>query len=356
MTPPTQHGDLGRPAGPDGVRPASQATRSTARRTRSTAIARVRPAESPSTCARTRLRRGDLDQVEVVTADDVPGARAAAAGQQHLRHGPGDDGRRQRARGQHVETAAERGAGRRPHGRRPGEGPGVAVGHQHLGDLVHPAVRQGPPPAPCDAPRRAPAAAAGWPRGGPAAPRGGTRAGPGRRSAARWPACPGRARPRPRPPRRRRSPGRRRRPPTGGPPSSPVARPRSTPRRRPAARSPARRWAAAATSRGAPRVRATTFALPAGRTPTAGSPAPGPRCSTPVTTSLSVPSPPSARTASRPSSAAWRESCSASPRAVVSATSSLQVAARTWTATSRRPRVAPVATGLTTSSARTTAP
>ena len=91
---------------------------------------------------------------------------------------------------------------------------------------------------------------------------------------------------------------------------------------------------------------------PPGRRRASAGAAPGPFSSRPLTTSLTVPSPPTETTRSMPSAAAWAPSSRAWPRWAVSTTSSFSSLARAPTRTSRILAVVLVAAGLTTTSAR----
>src|SRR4051794_23058448 len=142
---------------------------------------------------------------------------------------------------------------------------------------------------------------------------------------------------------------------SSGPPSSvpeALAVPRDTSRVRPA-RTDARISAVASIgSRDRPSAREKTLVEPPGTTASVGRCGEGPFSSSPLTTSFTVPSPPTETTRSMPSAAARAPSSAAWPRCEVSTTSSLSSLARAPTSTSRIFAVVLVAAGLTTTSAR----
>ena len=105
-------------------------------------------------------------------------------------------------------------------------------------------------------------------------------------------------------------------------------------------------------SRERPSAREKTLVEPPGTTASIGRCGEGPFSSSPLTTSFTVPSPPTETTRSMPSAAAWAPSSPAWPRCAVSTTSSLSSLARAPTSTSRILAVVLVAAGLTTTSAR----
>jgi hypothetical protein len=127
---------------------------------------------------------------------------------------------------------------------------------------------------------------------------------------------------------------------------------RETRRVRPA-RSESRISAVASTgSRERPSAREKTFVDPPGTTASIGRCGAGPFSSRPLTTSFTVPSPPTDTTRSIPSAAAMAASSRPCPRWEVWTTSSLSSLANAPTSTSRIFAVVLVAAGLTTTSAR----
>src|SRR5215218_1291378 len=101
-----------------------------------------------------------------------------------------------------------------------------------------------------------------------------------------------------------------------------------------------------------PSARENTLVDPPGTTASGGTCSPGPSCCRPLTTSLTVPSPPRASTTSTPSTHALRASSLPWPRWVVSASSTCSSPARVVSTRSRTPRLVVVAAGLATTSAR----
>ena len=104
---------------------------------------------------------------------------------------------------------------------------------------------------------------------------------------------------------------------------------------------------------GRPSARANTFVDPAGTTPSAGTLSCTPSVSRPLTTSLTVPSPPKATTTSVPLRMARQASAAAWPRLAVSSTSSSASLPRAWVSTSRSRAVVAVARGFETTRTRT---
>src|SRR4051794_16279452 len=131
-----------------------------------------------------------------------------------------------------------------------------------------------------------------------------------------------------------------------------LAVPRDTSRVRPARTESRISAVASIGSRDRPRAREKTLVEPPGTTASTGRCGAGPFSSRPLTTSLTVPSPPTETTRSMPSVAAWPPSSAACPRCAVSTTSSFSSLARAPTSTSRILAVVLVAAGLTTTSAR----